>query len=138
MRLPKIFQLFSIVTVLALIYIHMQMQIFDLAYQGKSREQKIVELTEGNRMISYNISRLKSANYLGGSLLAEDSDLRFRDNKSIVQLVTTRAVEEKEEVRTSQQQQINPILKFLSLRSQAEARAIERKKSVEPWQRKDF
>ena len=35
-------------TILALIYIHMQMNIFSLAYDGKQKEQNIVRLKEQN------------------------------------------------------------------------------------------
>lgn len=133
MRLSKIFQCISVVTALALIYIHMQMQIIDLAYQGKAKEGKIIDLNENKDLITFNISRLKSANYLGGNLLAEDSDLKFGGRDSIIQLVTSKEVIKKEEVVTLGNEKINTLLNFLSLRSGTEARADEKKDMKKPW-----
>ena len=139
MKLAKTCQCVAIMTALALIYIHMQMQIIDLACQGKVREKKIVDLNENNDLISFNISRLKSANYLGGNLLAEDSELTFRGNDSIIQLVTAEKIVEKDKtVALREGKKTNPLIKFLSFRSQTEARAAERKDIKKPWLRGRF
>lgn len=111
----------------------MQMQIIDLAYQGKAKEGKIIDLNENKDLITFNISRLKSANYLGGNLLAEDSDLKFGGRDSIIQLVTSKEVIKKEEVVTLGNEKINTLLNFLSLRSGTEARADEKKDMKKPW-----
>jgi len=47
MKLGKFLKWVSIVTVLALVYIHMQMQIIGLAYEGNAKEEQIRELSEG-------------------------------------------------------------------------------------------
>jgi hypothetical protein len=114
------------------------MQIIDLAYQGKAKEGKIIDLNENNDLIIFNISRLKSANYLGGNLLAEDSDLKFRGSDSIIQLVTPKKVIKKEEAVTLGNEKINTLLNFLSLRSGSEARADEKKDMKKPWIRSKF
>jgi hypothetical protein len=87
------------------------MQIIDLAYQGKAKEGKIIDLNENNDLIIFNISRLKSANYLGGNLLAEDSDLKFRGSDSIIQLVTPKKVIKKEEAVTLGNEKIISLFK---------------------------
>jgi len=124
----------AIITTLALIYIHMQMQIFALAYQGKNREKQITKLKEMNGLLTYNILELKSSNHLGVKLLAENSKLKFRDSASVVELVTTQPVSEADEVRVVKVKKApNPLLSFLSLRSNGEAQAEERTGTPKPW-----
>ena len=79
-----------VLTALALIYIHMQMQIIDLAYRGKSKENQIRKLVEQNGNISYTILTLKSANNLGYKMLAENSDMQFADQGDIIRIATPR------------------------------------------------
>jgi hypothetical protein len=124
------------VTILALIYIHMQMQIFALAYQGKNREKQITKIKEINGVLAYDILELKSSNHLGVKLLAENSNLKFRDPASVVELVTNRPINEAKEVRVAQAKNSNPLLSFLSLKSQAEAEAkAEEGTTKQPWLR---
>lgn len=135
MRLSSSLKCMSFVTLLALIYIHMQMQIIDLAYQGKRKEKDIIKLVEENGMVSYNILALKSSNNLGRKLLAKDSDLRFRDRGSVVELAVADPEAGQPRILTaSQSKPTNPILNFF-LRSEAEARAQERK-SLRPWRQR--
>ena len=49
----------SVIIVLALTYIHMQMQIVDLAYRGNKKEQQIKKLIEENGNTTYKILILK-------------------------------------------------------------------------------
>ena len=134
-------QLFKIVKSLflgvgvALAYIHMQMQIFDLAYQGKKKEQAIVELTEKNGVLSYNILRLTSANHLGTNLLSGDSSLIFRDRNNVVQLVIAEPMSDQKKLSSiKENKKANSLLSFLPIRSAIEAQAEERKDSEGlPW-----
>jgi len=77
----------SVITVLALAYIHMQMQIIDLAYTGNLKEQQIKKLIEENGNAKYKILMLKSANHLGIAMLGENSDMQFADTNDVVQIV---------------------------------------------------
>ena len=123
-----------VVTLLALIYIHMQMQIVALAYEGKNRQKEIVRMKEMNGMLAYHILEMKSSNNLGFKLLAEDSRLKFRDPENVVQLVTTKPIQEVQNVQVAQNNKgSNSLLNFLSLKSQAEAQAEERLGAAKPW-----
>lgn len=135
MRLAKFFQVISMITALSLVYIHMQMQTFDLAYQGKSKEKEIAGLLEDNGRVAYHILQLKSSNHLGGKLLATGSQLRFRDNGNVIQLVTSEFIPEEEKTFISAaSKKMNPVIRFFSLKSEAQARASEGD-SVKPWRR---
>ena len=134
MKLSKFLQSTFIVTLLALVYIHMQMQIYALAYEGKQKEKQIVTLTEKKGMLALDILRLKSSRSLGGKLLAEKSDLHFQDNSNVVELVAAYPAIVPGSLAAVSARKPNPILNFLSLKSQAEARTEENVNSPKPWE----
>ena len=86
MKLARLAKVMVFITVLSLIYIHLQMQIFDLAYEGKVKEKVIRQLKEDNGNATYTILKLKSSNHLGCQVLTDDSDLEFFDSANVVRL----------------------------------------------------
>ncbi len=70
-------KLMSFATMTALIYTHMQMQIFELAYKGKAKEKHFHELLDDNGALTHQVLTLKSANHLGRQLLEKDDGLQF-------------------------------------------------------------
>src|SRR5436190_2076569 len=119
MKLFKSIRMMVVATILALIYIHMQMQIFAMAYEGKNKEKEIVRIKEMNGMLAYHILELKSSNNLGIKLLTEDSRLKFRDPGNVVQFVTTKPVKDAEGMQVVQTpKSSNSFLSFISLKSQ--------------------
>ena len=125
MKISKIFKGMVMLTSLSLIYIHMQMQIFDSAYQAKKREQFIKKLSEENGNLTYNILKLKSSHNLGNKLLSEKSDMKFMDNAQIVRLESPPPARSNNVSISAVEKKVNPILSFLSLKSQAEAKPQE-------------
>lgn len=85
MSLKVYFKVASFVTIIALLYIHMQMKIFELSYNGKDKEKIIHELNDSNGALSHQILTLKSANNLGNQLLDHDNNnLQFMDNERVM------------------------------------------------------
>ena len=111
-----------LLTVLSLIYINMQMQIFDLAYKGKKKEKEIRTLLDNNGTIVYNILTLKSANNLGVKWLTEDSKMQFLDTGSVVKLEARVPLKAAPILRQREEKKNNLLLSLFSLKSQAEAR----------------
>lgn len=60
-----------------LVYIHMQMKIFELSYRGKDKERIIYALSDTNGALVHEILTLKSANNLGRQLLDKENSLQF-------------------------------------------------------------
>lgn len=114
----------GLVVVLALSYIHMQMQMVDLAYKGNRKELKIKKLIEDNGNTTYKILMLKSANHLGVTMLDEDSDMQFADAHDIVQIAASQDIlmDEPSPMRPQLAQRTNPFFKLLSFGAEAEAR----------------
>lgn len=117
----------GLITVLALVYIHLQMQIIELAYRGKAKEKQIRKLIEANSNVTYTILTLKSVNNLGGKLLASKTNMQFADPKNVVQVSTSAvAIPKNQPINvTVQSKRANTLLSLLSLGAQAEARPNE-------------
>ena len=89
MSLKVYFKVAMFATIMALLYIHMQMRIFELSYNGKDKEKIIHELNDSNGALSHQILTLKSANNLGNELLDHESNnLQFMDQERVMRVST--------------------------------------------------
>ena len=86
MKLSTFFLTVFILTLTFCVYIQLQIQIVDLAYQGKNKESAIERLKDENGNITSNILKLKSSQHLGVRLLSGDSPWQFVGEKQIAQL----------------------------------------------------
>ncbi len=115
-----------IVTAVSLVYVQLQIQIFDFAYQGKKREKAITHLLDTNSEVRSKICLLQSANHLGVKLLDENSkaSLKFLSRDQIVQLSMPMVskIEQASTVKRDKNQ--NLLANFFLLKSQAEAEPI--------------
>ena len=129
MKLFRVAKVIVTITCLALVYTYLQMQIFQLAYQGKIKEEKIRNLRDENGAVNYKILSLKSSVNLGDKLLEDKMGLQFLDNNQVIKVVTTQKTGRRTARTTSNKlKNENPLLNLFSLKSQAEAKQIERTK----------
>ena len=116
-------------TALSLIYIQLQVQIYDLGYQGEIKKTEAQRLTDDNGYAAYNVSRLKSANNLGVKLLTNNSKMQFLDNKHIVRLKAPVELLDGDYLAKAQMHRLakkpNLLAGVFSLKSQAEAQPIK-------------
>ena len=113
----------AFVTIIALLYIHMQMRIFELSYNGKDKEKMIHELNDSNGALSHQILTLKSANNLGNQLLDHDNSLQFMDNERVM---TVRAsAGDVRRLAVPKPQATGPVWNLLSFLGAQEAKAWE-------------
>ena len=126
MNFKKFLTVILCVTAVALVYIQMQVKIYDLAYQGKNREKEIFKLIDDSGHVTYNIAKLKSSSSLGERFLAKNSDIDFLDSQHIVQLkVPTQLAVNKFPTRDSVFKRTAGLLaSVFSLKSVAEAKPI--------------
>ena len=134
MQLGRFMKYMLVVTGLALVYIHMQMNIFSLAYDGKQKEQHIMRLREQNGRVSNHIFELKSANYIGQKMLSPEAKLKFYDEKSVVEIVTAKSRENQGKLAMRHHEKTNSFLQFLTGKFPREAQAKE-DQPLKPWQR---
>jgi hypothetical protein len=113
-------------TLLALVYIHLQMQIVDLAYQGKAKEKTIRKLVETNGNITYTILSLKSAHNLGKRLLQDDSNMQFVHPDDVIQVSTSSDIFQVSLTESSAiKEKKNLLLSLLSFGTQAQAQPLD-------------
>jgi hypothetical protein len=128
MKLLKFVSFVGLLTLLSLIYINLQMQIFDLAYQGKKKENAIRELSDRNGIVTSDILKMTSANHLGLKVLAPDSQMQFRNDQDVVRLETAEMPLDKPLLASSKtlektQKIFSNLFLFIT---QAEAKPVER------------
>ena len=128
MKLFKFLRTMVVITLLSLVYINLQMQIFDLAYEGKRKEKEIRRLNDNNSQLTYHILTLKSANHLGDKLLTQDTPMQFLDTSRIVRLETPKSTQRQGKTISPSKPEntLRTLLSLFSLKSQAEAKPIER------------
>lgn len=110
-------------TFLILVYIHLQMQIVDLAYQGQRKEVQIEDLLDKNGSTFYAISKLKSANHLGEKLLAENAKMQFAGANDIIYVAASGETIGNNDLERAKKPNI--LANLLSFATQAEARSRE-------------
>ncbi len=113
-------------TVLALIYIHMQTQIFQLAYQGKAREKIVGELMDNNGALTHHVMSLKSADNLGRELLEKDKGMQFIEKNRVMTLYSRGVNAQSQTSQKTPPQGEKFVSNVLSFLSPAEARAWDR------------
>ena len=135
MQLWRFMKCLFFVTVVALIYIHMQMNIFSLAYEGKQKERHITRLREHNGWVSHDIFELKSANYIGQKMLNHDAKLKFCDEQSVIQITTMKPGSDSNQLASYDTDKANPLTKILSWRFFGGEAQAKDDQPVKPWQR---
>jgi hypothetical protein len=86
MKVVDFLKVMGVITVMAVLYIHLQMEIYTLAYEGRIKEQKIEMLAEKNVMVSNDILRLKSSDNMGRELLVKEKEYSFASRKHVVEV----------------------------------------------------
>jgi hypothetical protein len=134
MTLLKYLRMICLITIVAFIYIHMQMQIFDLAYQGKQKERHVAQLNDDMRYVQCSILKLKSSDNLGYALLENNNGLQFIDTERVVKLSIPQQAEIEAMLVTSKKlgNHSNPVFRFLSFISPAEARIERDRFTIKP------
>jgi hypothetical protein len=111
-------------TILAVVYIHMQMQIIQLAYVGKAKEKRIKKMVEENDNLIHDILVLKSASHLGTEMFTEKSKMKFVGPDNIVKLQAPEDILAYRVAQNSKKedQDFSNVLSFLSMGGNAEAK----------------
>jgi hypothetical protein len=86
MNLARSIKILGLITVLALCYIHFQVQIINLAYECKAKEKQIKELVDQNGCAEYSLLSLKSSSHLGHKVFSDESNMNFVHPSKVVKL----------------------------------------------------
>ncbi|MFZ5799868.1 MAG: hypothetical protein ACOY3D_00595 [Candidatus Omnitrophota bacterium] len=87
MRLFKFLLLVGLLTTIALIYVQLQVEIYEYAYQGKRKENALKELLDRQHHLMYNINNLESVQHIGSRLLSQkEYNLQFAGKEQVVKI----------------------------------------------------
>ena len=87
MRIYKISVILVFVTLIALLYVHQQVQLLKISYTININEKKLMTLLDQNRSLVYNIAKLKSPVNLEKTFLATKKDFRVPQQWQVVEAV---------------------------------------------------
>ena len=124
MSLLRFIKIMVLGTILAVVYIHMQMQIIKLAYIGNAKEKRIKKLVEENGNLTHDILMLKSASHLGNEMFTETSKMKFVGPNNIVKLHAPEDILSYRVAENTKKDDLsfNSFLSMLSLGTDAEAK----------------
>ena len=124
MKLTQFLKGMGMIAILSVIYINLQVQIYDFAYQAKKKEKDLRRLVDRNGNMTYSILKLKSANHLGVKLLTENSTMQFMDSNNVIKLETPSPIKKEQHPAAVENSEKKPniLASIFSLRSQAEAK----------------
>ncbi|MBF0485751.1 MAG: hypothetical protein HQL16_04465 [Candidatus Omnitrophica bacterium] len=89
MKISFFLKVMFVVTFMAVLYIHLQMKIYDFAYQGKVKQQRIEQLAEVNGRVHNDILRLQSSDNIGRELLGnQDSKFQFASRSRVIEVAS--------------------------------------------------
>ena len=120
MRLTKFLIIVFVVTLLAVIYVYQQSKIIHLAYKEQERLSLFESLVDKNNNLRYNMNHQMSL--VSISRLWQDGDFEWPHREQLVNLSTQ---EQSSEDNKQIQEKENIFIRFLGLKSQAEATPVK-------------
>ncbi len=124
MNLARSIKILGLFTVVSLCYIHFQVQIINLAYKCKAKQNQIKELIDQNGSAESSVLSLKSSSHLGHKVLSDGSDMNFVHPSKIIKLSIPVVSEDMASLRRKsvQAKKSNFLLSLISFGSEAQAK----------------
>ena len=127
MRLFKSILVIAFMTVVALIYVHQQVELVKLSYAIECKDKKLKEALDHNGDLVYNIDNLESPSRLEQVLSSKKIDVSFPKRSHVVRMtkLAPQIVKNEERVRSAGvERRINilGIFDFFSPKAEAQAR----------------
>ncbi|MBM3248264.1 MAG: hypothetical protein FJZ10_02430 [Candidatus Omnitrophica bacterium] len=124
MRLSRFFGFLIMVTIISLLYVQMQVVIFQSAYAANDKESQLRDLLDTKTVLVYNIDRLESAQNIGNKMLCSKAELQFTAEEQISSLKLPAQLAKSWNANSAAQQRrprYNLVALLFNLGSQAEA-----------------
>ncbi len=88
MRLSKLLTLISISTIIALLYVHQQVELVKLSYAIEYKEKRLKDALDQRERLEYNIDNLEAPSRLEQALLSRKIDIAFPKRSQVVKLAS--------------------------------------------------
>lgn len=125
MRLLKSVAGIMVMTLVALVYVHQQVELVKLSYSIETKEKKLKDLLDHKGRLDYNINNLEAPSRLEKVLLSKNIDVGLPGRHNVVKVARLTSGNASEGVRASsidRRFSISGIVDFLGPRAEAQAR----------------
>ena len=125
MRLFRSIASVAVITLVALVYVHQQVELVKLSYSIETKEKKLKDMLDHKERLDYNINNLEDPSRLEKILMSKNIDVAFPGKYNVVKVakVTTGSAEDR--LRSSsidKKFNVFGIAEFLSPRAEAQAK----------------
>ena len=117
MKLSKFLSITTFVTLLSLLYVWQQTEVFRLAYVGQKKEVAFHDLLDKNAILRYNVKKNASLIYIGDRV-AKVSDYEMPGNYRLVRLALPGDLKVSKRVSKKE----NIVSRLFGIKQQAEAK----------------
>jgi len=90
MRAFRVTMMVATVTLVALLYVHQQVELVKLSYVIECKEKTLKDILDHNEGLGYNINNLEAPNRLEEALLAKSVEVAFPKRGHVVQLASSK------------------------------------------------
>ncbi len=126
MRLLKSLTLISIITLVALIYVHQQVELVKLSYSIEHKEKKLKDILDRKESLGYNVNNLEAPLRLEQALLSKNVEITFPRRANVVKIArlkyNSRGSEAIRSIGLERKFNLFGITEFLSPRAEAQAK----------------
>ena len=125
MRLFKSIASIAVVTLVALIYVHQQVELVKLSYSIETKEKRLKVLLDHKERLDYNINDLEAPSRLEKILMSKNIDVAFPSRYHVVKVAKAAPGSDEENLRVhgiDKKFNVFGIVDFLSPRAEAQAR----------------
>ena len=125
MRLFRSIASIAVLTLVALVYVHQQVELVKLSYSIETRQKRLKVMLDQKGRLDYNINNLESPSRLEGVLMAKNIDVAFPGRYHVVKVAKSASGSVEERLRSNSLDKkfnVFGILDFLSPRAEAQVR----------------
>lgn len=126
MKFFKIIISLSCVTLLALLYVHQQVELVKLSYAIEHRERTLKDMLDHNESLGYNIDNLEAPSRLEQALIAKKIDVNYPKKGQVMKVARLRAPVNRKEALSAINPQKGPgilgLFDFISPAREAQAK----------------
>ena len=125
MRLFRSIASIAVLTLVALVYVHQQVELVKLSYSIETKEKKLKDMLDHKERLDYNINNLEDPSRLEKILMSRNIDVAFPGKYNVVKVAKAADRNSEDRLRSSsidKKFNVFGIADFLSPRAEAQAK----------------
>ena len=115
----------AVLTLVALVYVHQQVELVKLSYSIDAKEKKLKDMLDHKERLDYNINNLEDPSRLEKILMSKNIDVGFPGKYNVVKVAKSSDRDDQDRMRSSgidKRFNVLGIADFLSPRAEAQAK----------------